>query len=189
MRILILDNEDSFTYNLHHYIADSCDVDVYRENEIYVEDVAKYDGIILSPGPGLPSARPLMTEIIKRHHKSIPTLGVCLGMQAIAEYFGGSLYNLDTIIHGKASSCKIQDADPLFNDVPESFEVGRYHSWAVNLNSVPDFIPLASTGDGVLMAMKHRNHPLYAVQFHPESVLTPHGKTMMLNWLATINSK
>lgn len=189
MRILILDNEDSFTYNLHHYIADSRDVDVYRENEISIEDVAMYDGIILSPGPGLPSARPLMTEIIKRYHISIPILGVCLGMQAIAEYFGGSLYNLDTIIHGKASLCRVQNVDPLFNNVPESFEVGRYHSWAVDQGSVTDFISLASTQDGVLMAMRHKNYPIHAVQFHPESVLTPHGKTMMLNWLATINSK
>jgi len=189
MRILILDNEDSFTYNLHHYIADTCEVDVCREHEITIEDVANYDGIILSPGPGLPSARPLMLEIIKRYHSSIPILGVCLGMQAIAECFGGKLYNLDTIIHGKASLCKIQNEDPLFSNVPESFEVGRYHSWAVNLDSVPDFVPMASTQDGVLMAMSHKNYPIHAVQFHPESVLTPHGKTMMLNWLESIKSK
>lgn len=189
MRILILDNEDSFTYNLHHYIADTCEVDVCREREITIEDVANYDGIILSPGPGLPSARPLMIEIIKRYHSNIPILGVCLGMQAIAECFGGKLYNLDAIIHGKSSPCKIQSKDALFKDLPDVFEVGRYHSWAVDARSIPGFIQLASTDEGVLMAMKHPDFPMYAVQFHPESVLTPHGKKMMLNWLETIKSK
>lgn len=187
-KILVFDNYDSFTYNLVHYVKKigGHDVDVFRNDEIALEDIDKYDGIILSPGPGLPSEAGLLIPLIKRYYSTKRILGVCLGQQAIAEAFGGSLDNLNTVFHGVATPISIsKPSHYLFSNLPSQIEVGRYHSWVVSKEHLPSCLAIdAEDEQGEIMALSHREYDVCAVQFHPESVLTPDGLTMIENWLA-----
>lgn len=186
--ILILDSYDSFTYNLVHYIEanNNYNVDVFRNDEISIDDINKYNTIILSPGPGLPKDAGILNQVIERYASSKKILGVCLGMQAIGEVFGGTLVNLNTVFHGIATPIKVTEkSDLLFKDLPESFNVGRYHSWVISEKKFPKNIEITSTDkDGQIMSLKHKKYNLYGVQFHPESILTEYGKEIINNFLA-----
>lgn len=183
--ILVIDNYDSFVYNLVHYLEDlGCQVTVKRNNELTLEEVKKYDKILLSPGPGIPDEAGLLKEIISSYGASKSIFGVCLGQQAIGEVFGGKLINLEEVYHGIASKIKVcvQDED-LFNGLDKELEVGRYHSWVVD-GKLPDCLEATSYDEnGQVMSLRHRDYDIRAVQFHPESVLTPHGKKMLENWI------
>lgn len=185
MNILVIDNYDSFTFNLVHYLEElDCTVTVKRNDQFELEEVATCDKIVLSPGPGIPDEAGLLKAVIEKYAKSIPMLGVCLGHQAIAEVFGGTLTNLATVFHGVASEMTVVKDDAIFKGLPNRFDVGRYHSWVVNKPLPEGFILLAEEENGQVMAFKHDNYPIYGVQFHPESVLTPHGKQLLKNWVA-----
>jgi anthranilate synthase component II len=190
MKVLVIDNYDSFTFNLVHLLHE-CGHDpvVWRNDKFALEDVAQFDKIVLSPGPGIPSEAGLLLDVIKTYAPEKSILGVCLGVQAIAEVFGGSLYNLSYPVHGRATSMQVtDDTERLFNELPPYFNVGRYHSWAVNREGLPDELLItAHDTDGVIMALKHKNYDVRGVQFHPESVLTEHGKQMIRNWLNESN--
>jgi anthranilate synthase component II len=187
MKILVFDNYDSFTYNLVHLVEKITDVKpaVFRNDKIALEDIAAYDKIILSPGPGIPEEAGLLLPLIKMYAATKPILGVCLGHQAIAEAFGGSLINLSTVFHGVATTMKqTKNKSTLFSGLGEEFVAGRYHSWIVNDKTLPaDFQITAVDDNGMIMAMQHTTYDLQSVQFHPESVLTPDGELMMRNWL------
>jgi len=183
-KILVIDNYDSFVYNLVHYLEDlNCQVTVKRNDELYLEEAEEYDKILLSPGPGIPDEAGLLKEIIKTYGHSKPMLGVCLGQQAIAEVFGGKLINLNKVYHGVSTSIEVIEEDSvLFKDLPKKLDVGRYHSWVVE--QLPDaLIPTSYDENGQIMSIKHRDFPVFAVQFHPESVLTPLGKKILENWV------
>jgi anthranilate synthase component 2 len=186
MRILILDNYDSFTYNLVHYVEQFCaDVTVKRNDQITLEEVEAYDSIILSPGPGLPSDAGIMPELIRKFAPSKKILGVCLGMQAIGEAFENTLKNLDTVHHGVAIPIKVLNSqDPLFQNVPNRFDTGRYHSWVIDHDSMnSDLAIIATDDDGEVMAIRHKKFDVCGVQFHPESLLTEHGLKLIENWV------
>ncbi|MFI8380456.1 anthranilate synthase component II [Leeuwenhoekiella sp. NPDC079379] len=186
IHVLVIDNYDSFVYNLVHYLEDlDCTVTVRRNDQLKLEDVARYDKILLSPGPGIPDEAGLLKAIIKEYAASKSMLGVCLGQQAIGEVFGGSLTNLDQVFHGVATSAKQLVADePLFKDIPETFEIGRYHSWVVAPEGFPEELEITSVDvNGQIMSLRHRTFDVRGVQFHPESVLTPEGKKMIKNWV------
>jgi anthranilate synthase component II len=184
LKILLLDNYDSFTFNLFHYLEGlNCEVIVSRNDEILIDEIAVFDKIILSPGPGLPNQAGLMMEIINRYAFSKPFLGVCLGMQALAESFGDELYNLKEVRHGVASKISIVNSSLLFENLPLNFEVGLYHSWAVQLKEDSPFKATSFSEDGVLMSFEHKTLPIYGVQFHPESILTEHGKEILKNFI------
>lgn len=183
-KILVIDNYDSFTYNLVHYLEDlDCEVIVKRNDQLTLEEVDAYDKIVLSPGPGIPDEAGLLKEIIEKYAMTKSIFGVCLGQQAIAEVFGGSLINLDEVYHGIATRIKIIEEDILFKGMPEEIEVGRYHSWVVDPN-VPEVLQVTSLDEnGQVMSLRHKHYDVCAVQFHPESVLTPQGKKILKNWL------
>jgi anthranilate synthase component II len=185
MSILILDNYDSFTYNLFHTVEKLCDesIDVIRNDEIALSDVDRYDSIILSPGPGLPQAAGITMDVLRTYASSKKILGVCLGHQAMAEAFGGSLMNLPTVHHGVSSICTKENADELFSGIPDSFQIGHYHSWVVAEPLPGELLVTARSTGGEVMAMRHRELNLRGVQFHPESVLTPQGERLLSNWL------
>ena len=186
-KIIVIDNYDSFTYNLVHYLEDlNCEVTVYRNDEFDIEELQKFDKILLSPGPGIPDEAGLLKEVIKTFSATKSILGVCLGQQAIAEVFGGSLVNLEKVYHGVATNIKIQVQDePLFKDLESEIEVGRYHSWVVNSTDFPEVLEITSLDEnGQIMSLRHRTYDIRAVQFHPESILTPHGKKILENWVA-----
>ena len=186
MKILIFDNYDSFTYNLVHLVKELgyTDVDVFRNDKIALEDVAKYDKIILSPGPGVPSEAGLLLPLIKEYAGKRPILGVCLGHQAIGEAFGAQLKNLEDVYHGVATRINITQPDYIFDTLGSELEVGRYHSWIVDNNGLPDCIEITATdNNGQIMALKHKEFDVHGVQFHPESVLTPAGETIVKNFL------
>ena len=186
MKILIFDNYDSFTYNLVHLVKELgyTDVDVFRNDKIALEDVAKYDKIILSPGPGIPSEAGLLLPLIKQYAGKKPILGVCLGHQAIGEAFGAQLKNLEDVYHGVATRINITQPDYIFDTLGSELEVGRYHSWIVDNNGLPDCIEITATdNNGQIMALKHKEFDEHGVQFHPESVLTPAGETIVKNFL------
>lgn len=184
MNIIVIDNYDSFTFNLVHYLEElDCTVTVKRNDQFDLGEIAHYDKIVLSPGPGIPDEAGLLKAVIKKYAKTKPMLGVCLGHQAIAEVFGGTLSNLTTVFHGVASSISVTQEDPLFKELPASFDVGRYHSWVVNKPLPEGFVLLAEEENGQVMAFKHDTYPIYGVQFHPESVLTPNGKQLLKNWV------
>ena len=186
MKILVFDNYDSFTYNLVHLIKELGyrDLDVFRNDKISIEEVSKYDKIILSPGPGIPSEAGLLLPLIKAYAPTKDILGVCLGNQAIAEAFGGTLVNLEDVYHGIATNIRVIQKHVLFDGLPEQFEVGRYHSWVVNPKGLPCEIEVTAVDEaGNIMALKHKSYNVHGVQFHPESVLTPNGKTIMKNFL------
>jgi len=187
MKIVVIDNYDSFTYNLVHAIKkiSGLPVDVFRNDEIALEDLDQYDKIVLSPGPGIPVEAGLLLDIIRRYGSTKSMLGVCLGHQAIGEAFGGSLTNMNRVLHGIAtpvSTTKVPTT--LFAGLPETFSVGRYHSWIVNEADLPECLQVTSYDEkGMIMSMKHTTFDVEGVQFHPESVLTPLGEQMITNWL------
>lgn len=185
--ILIIDNYDSFTYNLVHLVNElGLQCEVWRNDKFALEDVDAFDKIILSPGPGIPSEAGLLLDVIKKYSPTKSIFGVCLGQQAIAEVFGGSLYNLSQPMHGIATPIKVTDTnEQLFRDLPESFKVGRYHSWVVSANDLPEVLKVTAIDeeDNSIMALSHREYDVRGVQFHPESILTEYGKEMMGNWL------
>lgn len=186
--LLLLDNYDSFTYNLVHYLQELMgeEVAVYRNDEIALEEVARFDRIVLSPGPGLPSESGILLPLIREYAERIPMLGVCLGHQAITEAFGGKLRQLDGVLHGLVRKVKvIGDEHGFFTGIESPFDTGRYHSWVPDEASFPAVLEvIANDDDGCIMALKHRRLPVYGVQFHPESVMTPCGKQLLANWLA-----
>lgn len=186
MKILVLDNYDSFTYNLVYIVRQlgyGDQMDVFRNDKISVEDVAKYDKILLSPGPGIPSEAGIMPELLKEYSSSKSILGVCLGHQAIGEAFGGGLINLSEVLHGVASQVKTEK-DLLFEGIPETFNIGRYHSWVIDEESLsPDLEVIARTPDQQIMAVRHKEFAVRGVQFHPESILTENGIQLIKNWL------
>ena len=187
MKILVLDNYDSFTYNLVQMIEQIIGekVDVFRNDQINLENIEKYDKIVLSPGPGIPSEAGILLELIKKYAPTKSILGVCLGQQAIAEAFGGSLINLSEIFHGVATNAKTIKKDAkLLRNLPEILEVGRYHSWAVNPEDFPAQLEITSVDEnGMIMSLQHKNYDVHAVQYHPESILTPEGKKIIENFL------
>ncbi len=187
MKILVFDNYDSFTYNLVHLVEKITDEkpDVFRNDKITLEDVGKYDKIILSPGPGIPEEAGLLLPLIKMYAAVKPILGVCLGHQAIGQAFGASLINLDTVYHGVATKMiQTKNKSLLFNGLENEFEAGRYHSWIIDEATLSkDFEVTAYDDNNYIMAMQHKQYDLQSVQFHPESVLTPDGERMMRNWL------
>ena len=187
MKLLVFDNYDSFTYNLVHLVkkvSNEIEVDVFRNDEIPLEKVAGYDKIILSPGPGIPSEAGLLLPLIKEYAASKPILGVCLGHQAIGEAFGGKLVNLSTVYHGISTPCKVEKATRLFDDLPGEITIGRYHSWVVSDEAFPEDLEITARDEnGYIMALQHKIYDVQGVQFHPESVLTPDGETIMRNWL------
>ena len=187
MKILIFDNYDSFTYNLVHLVEKITDEkpDVFRNDKIALEDIDKYDKIILSPGPGIPEEAGLLLPLIKMYADRKPILGVCLGHQAIGQAFGAQLINLDKVYHGVATKIiQTKRKSILFNGLGNEFEAGRYHSWIVDGTSLSaDFEVTAMDENNYIMAMQHKKYDLQSVQFHPESILTPEGEIMMRNWL------
>ncbi len=187
MKLLVLDNYDSFTYNLVHLIKECgvSEVEIHRNDKIALSEIDQYQKIVLSPGPGIPSEAGILIELIKRYAQKKSILGVCLGHQAITEAFGGKLRKAPSIIHGKASQITIEDRDELlFKGINSPFLVGRYHSWIAENESFPDsLVVTAKDGEGNIMALRHKSLDVRGVQFHPESVLTEHGKQIMLNWI------
>lgn len=188
MKILVLDNYDSFTYNLVHILVElgySNSTDVFRNDKISLDAVGNYDKVLLSPGPGLPKDAGIMPQLLQRYAPSKSILGVCLGHQAIGEAFGGELFNLPVVLHGVANSTyRTTVADALFDEIPQNFKVCRYHSWSVVDSSLPEALLVTSRdAEGNIMSMRHRDFNVRGVQFHPESILTEHGKQMMNNWL------
>jgi len=185
-KILLIDNYDSFTFNLVHYLEElNCDVTVLRNDEFEIEELKYFDDIILSPGPGIPSESGLLNKVISTYASSKKILGICLGQQAIGEVFGGSLLNLDNVHHGVSSFINVIVNDEIiFKNLPQQLEVGRYHSWVINPCDFPEVLEITSVAEnGEIMSIRHRIFNLKGVQFHPESILTPQGKTILYNWL------
>jgi anthranilate synthase component 2 len=186
MKLLVLDNYDSFTYNLVHLVEKLSDAKVFvvRNDKINVEEVVNFDKILLSPGPGLPKDAGIMPQLLRTYADKKSILGVCLGLQAIAENFGGTLKNLDTVYHGIATSVNIKEQNSLFKDCPAQFKVGRYHSWVVDPNTLPKELKVtALDNQGNIMALEHNTFDVKGVQFHPESILSEYGEVMIGNWL------
>jgi anthranilate synthase component 2 len=184
-KILVIDNYDSFTYNLVHYLEDlNCEVTVYRNDEFDIDEISIFDKILLSPGPGIPDEAGLLKAVIQKYAPTKSIFGVCLGQQAIGEVFGGTLSNLDKVYHGVATLVKtVVDDELLFEGLGNEFEVGRYHSWVVDTN-LPDVLEATSFDEnGQVMSLRHKTYDVRGVQFHPESVLTPNGKKMLENWV------
>lgn len=185
MKIVVIDNYDSFTYNLVHYLEDlNAEVTVFRNDEFELEELEKFDKILLSPGPGIPDEAGLLKNVIKRFASTKSIFGVCLGLQAIGEVFGGTLTNLEKVYHGVATKVTQIEDDFIFNDLPKETEVGRYHSWVVANEDLPEELIITSIDEnGQIMSMKHSRYDVRGVQYHPESVLTPNGKKILENWL------
>ena len=184
-KVLVIDNYDSFTYNLVHYLEDlDCDVTVIRNDKLNLEDVELFDKIVLSPGPGIPDEAGLLKAIIKEYAPSKSILGVCLGQQAIGEVFGGRLINLDEVYHGVATNISVTvDDESLFKGLGKNIEVGRYHSWVVDPNLPEELEATSFDENGQVMSLRHKVYDVKGVQYHPESVLTPKGKEILKNWL------
>ncbi len=188
MKILVFDNYDSFTYNLVHIIRElgyGASMDIYRNDRISMEDVGHYDKILLSPGPGIPSEAGIVLDVIRKYGPAKSILGICLGHQAIGEAYGARLYNMDEVYHGVGKPVKILAKDDyLFKGVPEEFTVCRYHSWAVDGDTVNGELAVNSVDDeGIVMGISHKSHDVRGLQFHPESILTENGKKLIKNWL------
>ena len=185
MKVLVLDNYDSFTYNLVHILRElGVGLDVYRNDQIGIDEVDQYDKILLSPGPGVPSEGGIMPELLDRYKDKKSILGVCLGHQAIGESFGGQLHNLSTVFHGIVTDIEVIKKDELFNGIPDKYKVCRYHSWVVSQEGFPeDMIITSQDSEGTIMSIKHAEFDVRGVQFHPESVMTEHGIQLMKNWI------
>jgi len=186
MKILVIDNYDSFTYNLVHALKkfEGVAVTVKRNDEVEAEEPELYDKIVFSPGPGLPTEAGSMLSIIRSYAGKIPMLGVCLGHQAIAESFGGTLQNMNNVLHGIATPITIVAKSYLFDNIPGTFDAGRYHSWIVEKDTLPPVLEITSTdAEGRIMSFQHKSFDIQGVQFHPESVLTPIGEKILENWV------
>lgn len=188
MNILLIDNYDSFTYNLSQYLeeegGDDMEVTVWRNGQFDIDDVERFDKIVLSPGPGVPDEAGLLKAVIRRYAPTKPILGVCLGEQAIGEVFGAEIYNLNTVFHGIQSSVRIVAPDYIFDNLSDSIKVGRYHSWVVGKEDFPAELEVTAVSDeGQVMALKHRRYDVHGIQFHPESILTPEGRTIIRNFI------
>ncbi|MDR3236446.1 MAG: aminodeoxychorismate/anthranilate synthase component II [Prevotellaceae bacterium] len=186
MKILLFDNYDSFTYNLRHVLLElGADVEVHRNNRIALDDVNRFDKIVLSPGPGIPSEAGLLLPLIARYAPAKSILGVCLGEQAIGEAFGAKLQNLTHVFHGVCTGIRQAASDTLFDGLDPVFRAGRYHSWVVANDGFPDCLEVTAVDDdeGMIMALRHRTYDVKGIQFHPESILTPQGKRIIANWL------
>ena len=185
MKIVIIDNYDSFTYNLSHLVKElGAEVTVVRNNQFELEDLEPFSKIILSPGPGIPSEAGLLLDVIRTYAGKKPILGVCLGHQAIGEAFGGKLENLSDVFHGVATPCHIISDDAIFSGINRDITIGRYHSWVVSKENFPDCLEVtAVSNEGQIMALRHRELNIRGIQFHPESVLTLDGKKMLQNWM------
>lgn len=185
MKVVLIDNYDSFTYNLYHLLRElKVDVTVYRNDQFDLKDLASFDKIMLSPGPGIPTEAGLLMQVIKEYAGKKPILGICLGEQAIGESFGGTLVNLSDVFHGVQTPAHIVADDYIFDGLSKDILVGRYHSWVVDAESIPACLEITATSDeGQVMALRHKDLDIRGIQFHPESVLTPDGKTMIKNWV------
>lgn len=185
MKIVIIDNYDSFTYNLSHMVRElGAEVTVVRNDKFELQELEEYDKIILSPGPGIPVEAGLLMDVIRTYAGKKPILGVCLGHQAIGEVFGAKLENLSDVFHGVATPCHIVADDYIFNGLEKDITIGRYHSWVVSREGLPECLEVTAVSDeGQIMALRHKNHDVHGIQFHPESVLTPEGKKMIGNFL------
>ena len=185
MKIVIIDNYDSFTYNLSHLVKElGAEVTVYRNDQFELPQLKEFSKIILSPGPGIPSEAGLLLDVIHTYAGQKPILGVCLGHQAIGEAFGGKLENLSDVFHGVATPAHVISDDPIFSGLPTDITVGRYHSWVVSKDGFPDCLEITAVSDeGQIMALRHKTMNIRGIQFHPESVLTPDGRKMLQNWL------
>jgi anthranilate synthase component 2 len=186
-KIAVIDNYDSFTYNLVHYLEDlNAEVTVFRNNEFELDDLIGFENILLSPGPGIPSEAGLLKAVILKYAESKKILGVCLGQQAIAEAFGGTLINLENVFHGVATTVtQTVNNETLFDKIPKEFEVGRYHSWVVNKDDLSEDLEITSIDNsGSIMSLRHKKLNIKSVQFHPESILTPFGKQILQNWIS-----
>lgn len=184
-KVFVIDNYDSFTFNLVHYLEElGCEVTVKRNDQFELDELENFPLLLLSPGPGIPDESGLLKAVIERYAPSKKILGVCLGQQAIGEVFGANLINLDKVYHGIATPVKVtQEDNVLFKDLPSRFEVGRYHSWVVE-TPLPEALEATSVDDqGQLMSLRHKTYDVRAVQYHPESVLTPYGKKILENWI------
>ena len=183
-KIFVIDNYDSFTYNLVHYLEElGARVTVKRNDQFELSEIEDYEYLLLSPGPGIPDEAGLLKAAIERYAASKKILGVCLGQQAIGEVFGAKLHNLNNVFHGVATPINITEKDLLFYDLPDSFEVGRYHSWVVKTPLPEDLVATSFDNNKQLMSLRHRNYSVRAVQFHPESILTMYGKKILENWI------
>ncbi len=185
-KLLVLDNYDSFTYNLVHLIEKVSDIEfeVIRNDKILVEDVNRFDKILLSPGPGLPKDAGIMPQLIKQYGATKSILGVCLGLQAIGEAYGATLKNLETVYHGIATPITVVKQDVVFANCPTSFTVGRYHSWVVNNLQLPNSLKITSIdAEKNIMSLQHTSFDVRGVQFHPESILSEYGEVMIKNWI------
>lgn len=185
MKIVIIDNYDSFTYNLSHLVKElGAEVTVLRNDSFPIEELETYDKVLLSPGPGIPKEAGLLLEVIRTYAGKKPILGVCLGEQAIGEVFGGKLTNLSEVYHGIQSPIRITASNYLFEGLPEEILVGRYHSWVIDRENFPDALEITAVSqEGYIMALRHKDFDVQGIQFHPESVLTPDGKKIISNWL------
>lgn len=187
MKILVFDNYDSFTYNLVHYLEkvnENASIEIHRNDKINLREIEPFDKILLSPGPGLPKDAGILKDVIKTYAPSKSILGICLGQQAIAEVYGGTLRNLQEVFHGVATPVNVVKSDVLFKGLPETFNVGRYHSWVVNNADLPVELEVTCTdGVGNIMGLRHKTYDVRGVQFHPESVLTEFGLEMIGNWV------
>jgi anthranilate synthase component 2 len=185
-KIVIIDNYDSFTYNLSHLLKElGADVTVFRNDQFQLPQLESFDKIVLSPGPGIPSEAGLLLDVIRTYAGKKPILGVCLGHQAIGEVFGGKLTNLSDVYHGVATEGTQLGNDIIFQGLPQRITMGRYHSWVVSKEDFPACLEITAVSDeGQVMAMRHRDYDIHGIQFHPESVLTPDGRQMIANWLA-----
>lgn len=188
MNILLIDNYDSFTYNLSQYLeeegGEDVEVTVWRNDQFDIDDVECFDKIVLSPGPGVPDEAGLLKAVIRRYAPTKSILGVCLGEQAIGEVFGAEIYNLNTVFHGIQSSVRIVASDYIFDNLSDSIKVGRYHSWVVGKEDFPAELEVTAVSDeGQVMALKHRRYDVHGIQFHPESILTPEGRTIIRNFI------
>lgn len=185
-KVVIIDNYDSFTYNLVHYLEDlNCEVSVFRNDEFELNELKSFDKILLSPGPGVPKDAGLLKEVIQTYAPTKSILGICLGQQAIGEVFGGRIINLEKVYHGVATNINIIVHDEiLFDGLENQIEVGRYHSWVIDRNDFPEVLEITSTDENQeIMSIRHKKFDVKGVQFHPESVLTPNGKKVLENWL------
>lgn len=185
-KILVFDNYDSFTYNLVQLIEQIVvgKVAVFRNDEISLESISQYDKIIISPGPGIPKEAGILLDVIKTYAPTKSIMGICLGQQAIAEAFGGSLINLSKVYHGVATESIQMKEHKIFNNLPKTLQVGRYHSWVVNPEDFPNDLEITSVdNEGIIMSLKHKTYDVHGVQYHPESILTPDGKKILENFL------
>jgi anthranilate synthase component 2 len=184
MLVLIVDNNDSFTFNLKQQLEQSelCEYDIVNVDELDLDEIENYDKILISPGPGLPNENPLLKKLIQEYKSTKSILGVCLGLQAIVENFGGELYNLNEPVHGIKSKNNIIEKDEIYNGLPNEFNVGLYHSWAVSKNNFPsDLLVTSNLENGVIMSVKHKKYDVRGIQFHPESIMTEYGQQIIIN--------